>query len=141
MTSHKQAWTKGSDLQSLIERVEKASWPDRELDADVFQLVGGKEWDRAYNDATKPCGCPHDIAVGGARRAAPPYSASLDAVMALKQDGHTFALGDCNEDSVPWACVTSTFGTDYAATGPDVILAALAAILKSRLATNGGGVE
>jgi hypothetical protein len=128
------------DLQSLIERVEKASGPCRELDADVFRSMGAPvpfQWFNkvaalTYDEKQKCWNAP--IGDMQLRYEHPHYSASLDAVMALKQDGHTFALGDCNEDSLPWACVTSTFGTDYAATGATAILALLSSILKARMA-------
>ena len=116
------------DFQSLIERVEKASGPDRELDEAIAFIAGWRMRNAIWAAPGEKFSCGSFP---------PRYTASLDAVMTLKQDGHTFALGDCNEDSVPWACVTSTFGTDYAATGSDVILAALAAILKSRLTERG----
>lgn len=132
-----------SNILNLIERVEKASGPDRGLDEAIWLAV--TPGSSAFTTEVPATEQRKGWTIREQRDAnnwlviVPHYSASLDAVMALKQDGHTFALGDCNEDSVPWACVTSTFGTDYAATGSDVILAALAAILKSRLATNGGG--
>jgi hypothetical protein len=138
-----------SDLQSLIERVEKASGPCRELDADVFRAIGAPvpfQWFNkvaalTYDEKQKFWTAP--IGDMQLRYEPPHYSASLDAVMALMPDGHTFDLGDCNEDNLPWACITRMSGDcpDYDATGSTVVLALLSAILKSRLATNGGGVE
>ena len=69
--------------ESLIRRLQKAEGPDRTLDADIFQLLGGKRWDQAYNDAQMPSGCPHDKAVEGARWRAPYYTTSIDEALTL----------------------------------------------------------
>lgn len=69
---------------NLLSRLQGLTAPDREVDADIFQLLGGSEWDKAYIRAQEPCGCPHDLAVSTAReRYSPAYTASLDAAVAL----------------------------------------------------------
>lgn len=63
------------------------------------------------------------------------FASSFDAAAALKPVGCTFALGDCNQDDSPWACVTDAEGVDYIATGATPILALVAANLRARAAS------
>lgn len=138
-----------SELKSIIERVEAASGPDRELDGLIavatFQTVSTDD-DLIYarkrdpgEDATHPGHYFIKSRSGAQAVSAPAYTSSLDAVMALMPDGHTYDIGDCNEDNLPWACVTRMSGDcpDYAATGATVVLAWLSAILQARLAMEG----
>jgi hypothetical protein len=83
-----------TDLEQLALKCETASGADRELDADIFQAIGGKQWDRAYHDAQAPCGCPHEMAVDGARRRAPRFTASLDAAMTLVPEGWVWLVSN-----------------------------------------------
>lgn len=131
-----------SALKSLIERVEAASGPDRELDTEVFRAIGAPvpfQWFNkvaalSYDEKQKCWIAP--IGDMQLRYEPPHYTASLDAVMALMPEGHTYDIGDCNEDNLPWACVTRMSGDcpDYAATGATVVLAWISAILQARLA-------
>jgi hypothetical protein len=67
-----------SALSELREKVERASGGSRELDGDLFQLLGGQDWRRAYIKVQEPSGCPHDQAVEYARdRFSPHYTASI----------------------------------------------------------------
>lgn len=71
-------------MTDLIATLSGLTSPSREVDADIFQLLGGSEWDKAYIRAQEPCGCPHDLAVSTAReRYSPAYTASIDAAVAL----------------------------------------------------------
>jgi len=73
-----------ADLSALIERLDALTGPDREVDADIFQWFGGKDWDYAYLKVQEPCGCPHEMAVDYAgTRYSPKYTASIDAAVAL----------------------------------------------------------
>lgn len=45
------------------------------------------------------------------------------------------AVGDCNEDNQPWACLTDDEGKDYAATGTTPIIALCIAAMKARSLT------
>lgn len=36
-----------------------------------------------------------------------PYTVSIDAARRAVPDGHSFAVGDCDEDGNCWACVTN----------------------------------
>jgi hypothetical protein len=93
-------------MSDLIERVEKATGPDEDIDADVFEAFGGEKWDLAYRRATQPCGCPHETAVSTARLYAPEYTASIDAVCALiaeklpKYTGHGYERMSGNPHTV-----------------------------------------
>lgn len=71
-------------MTNLLSRLQGLTAPDREVDAEIFQLLGGSDWDEAYMRAQEPCGCPHELAVSTAReRYSPRYTASLDATVAL----------------------------------------------------------
>jgi hypothetical protein len=75
---------KRADLLALAERVEAGSGKDRNLDADIFQRLGGPDWERALIRVAEPCGCPEDQAIDYARsRHSPDYTVSLDAAVAL----------------------------------------------------------
>lgn len=56
-----------------------------------------------------------------------------DAAMSLVPDGLSWAAGDCNEDDIPWACLTDRDGNDYAATGATTIIALVHASLRARM--------
>lgn len=75
-------------LSELIDRVEKATGPDRDLDAEIdVALFGGETvWKQAnYTMESYPASRrPSKQHVGGfANEHVPPYTASLDAVVAL----------------------------------------------------------
>lgn len=83
-----------SRYDDILARLRTATGPDkasghaavgeRTLDADIFQLLGGDVWQRAYMRAQEPCGCPHDMAIEIAReRWAPRYTASIDLALDL----------------------------------------------------------
>lgn len=94
-----------TDLSALIERVRRLEGPDRETDADVFQLLGGDAWGKAYRRATQPSGCPHKMAIAGARRCAPTYTASLDVVVDLIErelPGWAWKVGTCCVSDDAW---------------------------------------
>lgn len=141
-----------SNILNLIERVEKASGPDRELDEAIaialglyvrekrgrdrqewFYRVGGEDFER------------RSTARYAGTDGLPRYTDSLDAVMALNEQDLAWTLGknvhhgywhaSCNSlnaDGAPYS-----LGCSSACATP--VLALLSAILKSRLATNGGG--
>lgn len=81
------------DLAALIERLEKATGPDRELDALIFRAIGAPlpkefcgrpvtlEWDDAEQCFVVPI---DDMRV---RYTPPNYTASLDAAMTLVPGG------------------------------------------------------
>lgn len=70
---------------ALAKRCEEAPEQDDDLNGDVFQAVGGPEWDAAYRKAQEPCGCPHDQAVEYARRYADDFTGSLEEAIALTE--------------------------------------------------------
>lgn len=73
-----------SDLLDLARRCEEGSGGDRELDADIFQRIGGPDWEKALMRVSEPCGCPEDHAIMYARqRCSPDYTTSLDAAVSF----------------------------------------------------------
>ncbi len=127
-----------SGLVSLIERVEKASGPDRELDGDIvaYLQLHPMGWRRGSKEASA-------IAIWfddnqGCQWRAPDYSASLDAVRTLndrdiawtvgKNVHHGYWHASCNalnNDGEPYSV-----GCSGACKTP--ALALLSAILKAR---------
>lgn len=96
-----------AELIALAERVEAATGPDREinwirpLDADIFQAIGGPLWEYACKSAQLPSGCPPDAMLASARKRAPRYTSSLDAVTALiaeKLPGASWQCGFVHPD-------------------------------------------
>ncbi len=78
-------------MLELIERLEKATGPDREIDADIFWLVLRPQAERAYwNGAVgKPGASPITKTGLGWRSVtlnAPRYSVSIDAALTLARD-------------------------------------------------------
>jgi hypothetical protein len=122
-----------ADLTSLIERIEAATEGSRELDALICIALD----DRPSN---APSGKLISQRLGvvsvypfGPSWDALPYASSFDATIRQLPSGHSYTCGDCNQDNLPWACVTrASDGKDFAATGADVTLALLAAILRAR---------
>lgn len=80
-------------MQDLIERLEKATGPDRELDGLIFQEVGGDHWLNAMRRSQEPSGCPLEIAEVTARTYAPSFTASIDAALTLVPEGMWWLIG------------------------------------------------
>lgn len=108
------------ELQGLIERIELATGPDRELDLLIMRWVEN---------------------IGGPAENALRYTESVDAAKTLiptpTEDGnYTFAVGDCHETEYDsWACVTEPpeSSIDYWAHAVTPALALCAAALKARI--------
>lgn len=103
----------------------------REMDGDIFETkIDREKWNRAYNQAQEPCGCPHDMAVKGARRRAPHYTTSLDAsipgenIIRVWRDGRGWHAEQAVEGAVSESDATVT------ATAPTEACARRAAALK-----------
>lgn len=130
-----------TSLTSLIERIEAATEGSRELDAEIALAMNlpREAFGPVYDQRGMIDGPEYHVEKGtwsgnGMTWRAPDFSTSIDAALTLLPEGHSYTLGDCNEDNVPWACVTRCAGTwpDFAATGADVVLALLSAILRAR---------
>ncbi len=142
------------DLQSLIERVEKASGPDRDLNRAVARHFG---WHRVeprfarskhggwiapedfigtHSDGSPICDSLHGTDI---HRDVPDFTASLDAVMALMPDGLEYNI--TNIYGIAHVDIGINVDDQHSSRREDgnITLALLSAILKSRLATNGGG--
>lgn len=80
-----------ADIEELIGRLEKATGPDRKIDGQIFQAMGGDAWRNAVLLASEPSGCPLEMAEREAReRYAPRYTGSIDAARALLLPEHSF---------------------------------------------------
>lgn len=71
-------------MKDLIERLEKASGPDRELDRDIARASGWFERDGIWYQPIDGFDYPNAYV--------PKYSASLDASLALVPEGWEWAL-------------------------------------------------
>ena len=123
-----------TEFDKIIERLGKATGPDRALDRAILRFVSG----RVTRDETFIYGSKH-----GTREIeraysfnicclfAPRYTASFDAARSLMNRHHTFAAGDTNEDDLPWACITDCAGADYAATAATTPIALCIAAVRA----------
>lgn len=123
----------------LAERVQALMSACRETDALIGVAVGwfaarkGQKGDPIDYVDIREAGKENWPGYGG-DQLVPKFTEFFEDAMSIKPDNCTFALGDCNEDDSPWACVTDAEGVDYAATGADPILAFVAANLRARAA-------
>lgn len=113
-----------TDLAALIERLERATGPDRNLDAMIFHFIMKGEG-------------------VGARGSGPPYTSSIDAAMTLVPDGDPWTLGQSIHFRY-WHALVSEFGADqqihsrgYGTSDYPAIALSIAA-LKSRAVQTGG---
>lgn len=76
-----------TDLKGLLERVEKAEGPDREIDAEIWlALVPGttrKQWSYIHKASGKECFVDETRDATHALINVPSYTASIDAAVAL----------------------------------------------------------
>lgn len=79
-------------LLELADRCEKASGPDRELDAEIRAMLSGGVKPRLNGSMLKQY--EYDEAMGGApvRRSVFAYSASIDAALTLVPDGGNWSF-------------------------------------------------
>ena len=111
-----------SSLSELIERVEKSSGQDRELDVAIYRAEFPFPCVKLSAEAQKKID----------QEKAPSYTASIDAALTLLPDGYDSIVRDVNGHygGTPYACVGDTT-QQFAATA---VLALTAACLKARLA-------
>jgi hypothetical protein len=84
-------------LRDLQRRLREATGSDRNLDEDIFENLGGAEYQNACRHAASPCGAPVEIVREDARSWAPPYTKSLDAVVARIEHalpGRAYLIGN-----------------------------------------------
>jgi len=89
----------------LAEQCAKAVGFDRKIDADLFQLAGGRMWDEAMSLARRPCGCPDDMAIREARAMAPSLTSSRDRISDLIETalpGWAYKMGTCSVSDDAW---------------------------------------
>lgn len=131
------------DLSDLISRVEKASGPDRDLEAEIWLACtpGATRFKRPYIHKLTGRECTVDETRDkfGYLVSVPRYMESLDAVLTLLPEGWWWSAGVCRREN--HASVGSEIGTvegelifeTFGATAP---LALLAAILRARQTEN-----
>jgi len=90
------------NIAEMIERLENATGPSREMDAQIWRAVTGGEY--LITSRSPP------VAIGGAT--IPAYTASVDAAVTLVRDGWSWTVGNCDEGDAPWACLTSPLDSD-----------------------------
>jgi hypothetical protein len=133
-----------SEMTDLIERVEKASGPDRELDV----LVGAEVnlfADNRYLCLRKTleiCGMAQTLEMAEShqnilRTELPRYTASIDAALTLLPHGYASAVGtmafkNCNKK--PWATYWTPQGVPHSVEAETPALAVTLAALKARAA-------
>lgn len=132
-----------AQLLALAERVEAATGPDRDLDAEIALHLAGR-WEYAARraldgglvwsgDATAVLFCAPPISWADSWVTVPTYSASLDAAATLMPPDFSWGAGDLDEDDRPWACLTphgEPFG-DYSGKAVNVAMSLAAASLRA----------
>lgn len=119
-------------LLELAERVEKASGPDRELDALICIAIDDRpSWASSGKLISQRLGHV-SVHPYGDNWSANIYTSSLDAAKALAPDGMSWAAGDLNEDDVAWCCLTDANGIDFCGTAESPTLATVSASLRAR---------
>jgi len=136
-----------TDLNALLDRVKTATGPDREIDAAVTIAIGdgpGEGWVLIEQNNPRVFNMDAGRWINGGRIRTPkPFTASIDSALALTErmlPGRMVAMGTCGEDDMPWACVTSMIDPcpDFAASGPDIPNAIIAATLSALIAKEAG---
>jgi hypothetical protein len=110
-------------MQDLIERLEKATGPDREIDHEIDALVGEAE-DFPANE--------------------PRYTASIDAALTLVPEGLTVDMRRCDDGATAYATVRASDMTPddpgdelfVEASMPTLAIALCIAALKARTAVS-----
>lgn len=136
----------GAEMEALIQRVEAAEGPDRELDAEIAVAAGTHEW---RTDAGRAVMAriegPGQFCVpgnGGPLALVPHYTASLDAAVSLVPSGwaHHYAVRPWLRPNPATAGVWQKYQADasFVADAATPELALLVAILKALLAMEGG---
>lgn len=138
-------------MRELIERLEKAAGPDRELDAEIaahLQIV--PEFDRSIirQDVTLRF-VPNDGGIGRVRvycsasplplhgRAVPSYTSSLDSALSLVPEGCFWSCGGPDNTLItrpkPWAEIWQGKASEWKGEGATPAIALVIAALKARL--------
>jgi len=116
-----------SDLGELIARLERATWPDRELDARIIY---------ALRPRMALLGTVDDYLATGVSGSVPAYTASIDAAMTLKPAGWAWRIGQAeHSDLEPFALVYSSVAASCFAEAkhPHAAIALCIAALKARV--------
>jgi hypothetical protein len=107
-------------LSGLIDRMQKAEAPDRDLDAEVYRVCVGEVWSGPLSG--------HWTSDGKAP--IPHYTASIDDALTLVPDEHDWIIASVNGQvgGTPYACV----GSEQAHYGATPALSLCLAALKAR---------
>lgn len=131
MTPHREA-----EIGEILARVEKATGPDREIDAALAIVFG---WTHEVN-IEEDFECWRDT--NGKAAYLPRLTDSIDAITRLIErqlPGWHIASGTVGEQDTPWACLTEPDGEfrDFAAHHVSEALARTEALLRALLTTKG----
>jgi hypothetical protein len=107
----------GAEMEALIQRVEKAEGPDRELDGEIHGIPSAAccDWDDV----------PH-------------YTASLDAAVSLVPSGWDWSISKGWNEAAIASLAPAEKAAEVTTEAATAALALLAAILKALLAMEGG---
>lgn len=126
-------------LLALADRVEAASGPDRNTDAEIAQLQGLRVVEEGHPLGRCCYDAEHKLVT------IPPYTRSLDAAATLVPEGHEYAAGTGRKEHMsengrlPWAwCATGSDLVDRLALAATPALALTAAALRAHAAQMGG---
>lgn len=137
-------------MKDLIEMLEKATGPDRDIDLACHILLSGRKWEfsqawlnnrdiihTAVTDEDR-----EDMEVWGTLphvRMLPRYTASLDAALTLVPSGHEWRAGDDLENRSAWASISDDVwdeaNGEIIAIGKTPAIALCIAALKARAAS------
>jgi hypothetical protein len=117
-----------SDLAGLIERLEKATRPDRELDCAIFVATAESPFVSYYPDCVLATlgGFSARLEISDIEK----FTSSIDAALTLVPEGQEWQLGSAHLVSTYWAEVIAS--DCYKAKGTTPAIALCIAALKAR---------
>lgn len=126
-----------TSLDDLIERVEAATGPDRELDADIWEAVGlaPNLGNGPYNWKRFPSASYHQSdgnSQWGNNQQAPFYTASIDAAVGLIAPNCDWLINRRGNYACIWESKESDGDRRWEANAATIPLALLFAILRAR---------
>lgn len=96
------------DLSDLISRVEKASGPDRDLEAEIWLActpgATRNKWSYVHKATGRECTVDETRDATDRLIIVPSFTASLDAVLTLLPDGFWWRGGTCSVSSEATVC-------------------------------------
>lgn len=121
----------GAQLLALAERVEAATRPDREMDAEIAFATG---WRKRNGEEWRPPGGEWGLVL-------PPFTENVGAALMTKREDCSWGAGDLDEDGNPWACLTPHVepSEDFSGKAVNVPMSVVAASLRALAARSSKG--